>query len=146
MSQRCLIARKLDIKRTQVLLREYQLKLLPICDPASLTASDVVAQLRTGSLLFPGGTDNAGSALLFYDASQHSSKDFSKEQSIRTVLFLVELGMARHPFPCASSAVSPVLGCGAGSRRRAHVSCAPRRLMAATRDLDIQRNGLTIVR
>jgi len=55
---RCLIARKLDIKRTLLLLRDYQTKLLPICNPVTLTASDVVAQLRTGSLLFPGGCDN----------------------------------------------------------------------------------------
>lgn len=71
----------------------HQTHIVPLLGEETILAHEVHEPLRQGELLLPGTQDRDGATIIIYDAAQHAASGFSTQQTLRAVLYLMELAL-----------------------------------------------------
>ncbi|EDQ84969.1 uncharacterized protein MONBRDRAFT_29638 [Monosiga brevicollis MX1] len=90
---RCLMARKFDVDRAFNLLQAYKSELVPLLGTDTIDAGEARAPLEAGELLLPGTHDVEGAAIVVYDAAMHRDQGFDGQQTLRAILYLVDIAL-----------------------------------------------------
>eukprot|EP00039_Didymoeca_costata_P005974 m.86313 g.86313 ORF g.86313 m.86313 type:complete len:536 (+) comp13054_c0_seq1:137-1744(+) len=88
---RCLASRKWEVDRALSILENYLTILAPAINPDSLSAADVLPELKTGIFQLTGTRDTEGAALLMYTGQKQAEQDLGEIDVLKLSLYLAHV-------------------------------------------------------